>query len=101
MPYAPNPMTLSGTTRALSAGDSLQDWGARMQHDYDHDQEPTAEPSCARVLLPAGEVTRAGLVVIGLGLATYVVWHIHEVIFLLFLGILLATAIEPIVDRLR
>jgi predicted PurR-regulated permease PerM len=72
-----------------------------MQADQDHDQEPTAEPSCVRVLLPAGEVTRAGLVMIGLVLATYVVWHIHEVIFLLFLGILLATAIEPVVNYLR
>jgi len=52
-------------------------------------------------VLPAGEVARAGLVVLGLALATYVVWHIHEVIFLLFLGILLATAIEPIVNYLR
>ena len=37
----------------------------------------------------------------GWRLATYVLWHIHEVIFLLFLGILLATAIEPIVNYLR
>lgn len=54
-----------------------------------------------RVTLPAGEVARAGLVVIGLGLGVYVLWHIHEVIFLLFLGILLATAIDPLVNRLR
>jgi predicted PurR-regulated permease PerM len=73
-----------------------------MHHDHDdHDQETAAEPSSVRVLLPAGEVTRAGLVVIGLGLAAYVIWHIHEVIFLLFLGILLATAIEPVVNYLR
>jgi predicted PurR-regulated permease PerM len=54
-----------------------------------------------RVTLPAGEVARAGLVVLGLGLATYVLWHIHEVIFLLFLAILLATAIDPLVNMLR
>jgi predicted PurR-regulated permease PerM len=54
-----------------------------------------------RLTLPAGEVARAGLVVLGLGLGVWLLWHIHEVIFLLFLGILLATAIEPIVDRLR
>ena len=54
-----------------------------------------------RLTIPAGEVARAALVVLGLGLGVYVLWHIHEVIFLLFLGILLATAIEPIVDRLR
>lgn len=71
------------------------------QHDPPHDPSSDAERSCVRVVLPAGEVARAGLVVLGLGLATYVLWHIHEVIFLLFLGILLATAIEPIVNCLR
>ncbi|MGE3271100.1 MAG: AI-2E family transporter [Chloroflexota bacterium] len=54
-----------------------------------------------RVQLPAGEVARAALVLIGLALGVYVLWHIHEVIFLLFLGVLLATAIEPIVNYLR
>jgi predicted PurR-regulated permease PerM len=54
-----------------------------------------------RIVVPAGEVARAGLVVLGLGLGVYVLWHIHEVIFLLFLAILLATAIEPIVKLLR
>ena len=63
---------------------------------------PAAEPGQAvRVVVPAGEVARAGLVVLGLGLGAYVLWHIHEVIFLLFLAILLATAIEPIVKLLR
>ncbi|MCC7372439.1 MAG: AI-2E family transporter [Chloroflexi bacterium] len=66
----------------------------------------SAEPSssseqCIRIVLPAGEVARAGLVMLGLGLGVYVLWHIHEVIFLLFLGILLATAIEPAVNYLR
>src|SRR5438067_6191856 len=54
-----------------------------------------------RLTIPAGEVARAGLVILGMALAVYIIWHIHEVIFLLFLSILLATAIEPIVDRLR
>ena len=72
-----------------------------MQIDRRHQHSSDAEHSCVRVVLPAGEVARAGLVVIGLGLATYILWHIHEVIFLLFLGILLATAIEPIVNYLR
>jgi hypothetical protein len=63
---------------------------------------PSAEPGqTVRVVVPAGEVARAGLVVLGLGLGVYVLWHIHEVIFLLFLAILLATAIEPIVKLLR
>jgi predicted PurR-regulated permease PerM len=60
-----------------------------------------SQPTHVKVTLPAGEVARAGLTIIGLGLGAYVLWHIHEVIFLLFLGILLATAIEPIVNYLR
>jgi len=72
-----------------------------MQTDHPHEHSSDQDLSCVRVVLPAGEVARAGLVVLGLALATYVVWHIHEVIFLLFLGILLATAIEPIVNYLR
>lgn len=71
-------------------------------------QQPDTEPGHAppddvsvRLTIPAAEVARAGLVVVGMGLAVYILWHIHEVIFLLFLSILLATAIEPIVDRLR
>jgi predicted PurR-regulated permease PerM len=70
-------------------------------HHASPDQRGDSEPPYVRVVLPAGEVARAGLVVLGLVLATYVLWHIHEVIFLLFLGILLATAIEPIVNYLR
>jgi predicted PurR-regulated permease PerM len=72
-----------------------------MHAEHRHEPSTDTEPSSVRVVLPAGEVARAGLVVLGLGLATYVLWHIHEVIFLLFLGILLATAIEPIVNYLR
>src|SRR5215207_8039172 len=51
--------------------------------------------------LPASEVARAGLVLIGLGVAFYLLWSIHEVIFLFLLAILLATAIEPLVNFLR
>jgi putative permease len=72
-----------------------------MHTEQQHELPSDDTPSYVRVVLPAGEVARAGLVVLGLGLATYVLWHIHEVIFLLFLGILLATAIEPIVNYLR
>src|SRR5947208_1036592 len=68
-------------------------------------QLPTAqqgEPEEAiRLPLPAGEVARAGLVVLGLALAVDVLWQIQEVIFLMFLSILLATAIEPLVRVLR
>src|ERR1043165_7157991 len=62
---------------------------------------PESSEQCVRIVLPAGEVARAGIVIIGLAIGLYVLWHIHEVIFLLFLGILLATAIEPIVNYLR
>ena len=53
------------------------------------------------VKLPPAEVARAALVLIGIGLAAYLVWRVQEVLFLLMLAILLATAIEPIVNRLR
>src|SRR5579859_1781854 len=50
---------------------------------------------------PALEVTRAGLVLLGLLLGVYLLWRVQEVIFLVFLAILLATAIEPAVKWLR
>jgi predicted PurR-regulated permease PerM len=40
-------------------------------------------------------------VVIGVGVGFYLLWTLHEVGFLLILGILLATSIEPLVNRLR
>jgi predicted PurR-regulated permease PerM len=72
-----------------------------MHTDPHHEPTSDSQTSCVRVVLPAGEVARAGLVVLGLALGAYVLWHIHEVVFLLFLGILLATAIEPAVNYLR
>ncbi len=63
--------------------------------------EPTVARPVVVVKLPAAEVARAGLVIIGVGLAMYLVWMINQIIFLSFLGILLATAIEPLVNRLR
>jgi predicted PurR-regulated permease PerM len=62
---------------------------------------PPPTEAAVKLHIPAGEVARAGLVLIGLAFGVYLLWHIHEVIFLMFLGILLATAIEPIVNRLR
>lgn len=69
-------------------------------------REPDPRPPRRREVvvinrLPAGQIARAGLVLIGLGLGFYFLWRIQEVLFLLFLAILLATAIEPIVNRLR
>lgn len=51
--------------------------------------------------IPMSEVTRVAVVLIGIGLGTYLIWRIHTVVFLLFLAILLGTAIEPLVNRLR
>jgi len=51
--------------------------------------------------LPAAEVARTVLVVVGIGLGLWLLWTIHNVIFLLILAMLLATAIEPLVNRLR
>jgi predicted PurR-regulated permease PerM len=50
---------------------------------------------------PPGEVARASLVLIGLTIGLYLLWRVQEVLFLLFLAILFATAIEPLVNRLR
>jgi predicted PurR-regulated permease PerM len=50
---------------------------------------------------PPAEVVRLLLLVLGFGIGVYVLWRIQEVLFLLFVAILLATAIEPIVNRLR
>jgi len=40
-------------------------------------------------------------VVIGVGFGAYLLWQVQEVLFLLVLAVLLATAIEPLVDQLR
>jgi predicted PurR-regulated permease PerM len=50
---------------------------------------------------PPAEVGRLLLLVLGIALGAYVLWRIQEVLFLLFVAILLATAIEPVVNRLR
>ena len=50
---------------------------------------------------PPAEVARLLLLVLGFGIGVYVLWRIQEVIFLLFVAILVATAIEPVVNRLR
>jgi predicted PurR-regulated permease PerM len=51
--------------------------------------------------LPPRDVLRATLVVVAVLLGAYFLWRIQEVLFLLFVAILLATAIEPLVNRLR
>lgn len=51
--------------------------------------------------LPLSEVVRAAFVVLGLMGGAYFLWCIQAILFLLFVAILLATAIEPIVNRLR
>jgi predicted PurR-regulated permease PerM len=53
------------------------------------------------IKLPPAEVARASLVVIGVASLAYLVWRVQEVLFLLVLAILLATAIEPLVKQLR
>ena len=51
--------------------------------------------------LPPQEIARAALIVIGVAFGCYLLWRVQEVLFLLVLAILLATAIEPLVFRLR
>jgi predicted PurR-regulated permease PerM len=53
------------------------------------------------IKLPPLEVARAALVILGVALGAYLVWQVQEVLFLLILAVLLATAIEPLVKRLR
>ena len=53
------------------------------------------------VKLPPLEVARAALVIVGVGFGCFLLWQVQEVLFLLILAILLATAIEPLVKRLR
>jgi predicted PurR-regulated permease PerM len=53
------------------------------------------------VRLPPAEVARATLVVIGIAFGCFLLWQVQEVLFLLVLAILLATAIEPLVKQLR
>lgn len=63
---------------------------------------PAPEPRVVVVnRFPPAEIVRGSLVVIGVGAALYLLWRIQEVLFLLMLAILLATAIEPLVNRLR
>ncbi len=50
---------------------------------------------------PPAEVARVFLIVAGLAMGLLILWRIQEVVFLLFIAVLLATAIEPIVNRLR
>lgn len=53
------------------------------------------------VRFPAREVARAVLVIAGLIVGLYLLWRLQEVLFLFFLAIIVATAIEPLVNMLR
>jgi predicted PurR-regulated permease PerM len=95
----------------------LCSWGERPMNPASSRESPLAVQSAAQLSagaappdqprlvvvnkLPPGEVARAGLVLLGLGLGCYLLWRVQEVVFLLFLAVLLATAIEPLVNRLR
>ncbi|HEX8966539.1 MAG TPA: AI-2E family transporter [Chloroflexota bacterium] len=70
------------------------------------DRPPAESAEVAREVVvvttyPPGQVIRVLLLVLGFGIGAYVLWRIQEVVFVLFVAILLATAIEPIVNRLR
>lgn len=53
------------------------------------------------IRFPSREVVRAASAVLLLLLGVYLLWRTQDVRFLMFLAILLAAAIEPIVIRLR
>jgi predicted PurR-regulated permease PerM len=61
----------------------------------------STDPASTAERLPPGEVARAGLILIGLAIGSYLLWRLAEVLLLVFLAVLLATAIEPLVNRLR
>ena len=46
-------------------------------------------------------VARGGPVLLGLMLGTRVLWRLTEVLLLVFVAVLLAIALEPLVNRLR
>jgi predicted PurR-regulated permease PerM len=70
--------------------------------DFDAGNRPPQRPEVVVInRWPPWEVVRAGLVLITLGLTFYLLYRVQEVLFLLILAILLATAIEPLVNRLR
>lgn len=62
-------------------------------------RHPSPEP--VTLHLPAGEVARSTLVVAAVALGLVALWLAAEVVALLLLAILVATAIEPLVNRLR
>src|SRR5437867_3446500 len=51
--------------------------------------------------MSARQVAIATLVILGIVLLAYVLWLTLDVLLLVFIGILVASAIEPLVDRLR
>ncbi len=51
--------------------------------------------------VPLGEILRGSLVLLAIGIGAYLMYRIQEILFLLFVAVLLATAIEPLVNRLR
>src|SRR5947207_7227817 len=70
--------------------------------EFDAGYRPSKRPEVVVInRWPPGEVARAVLVVISLGITFYLLYRVQEVLFLLVLAILLATAIEPLVNRLR
>jgi predicted PurR-regulated permease PerM len=53
------------------------------------------------VKLPPAQVARSALIAIAVAFLCYLVWRVQEVLYLLMLAIMLATAIEPLVKVLR
>ena len=51
--------------------------------------------------VPTREIIRVSAVLLGVGLAVYLVFRLQQLLFLIFLALLLATTIEPLVLYLR
>lgn len=65
------------------------------------ERPPEPADATLKLKLPAAEVARAGLVLLAVGLGAYILWRLRDLLFLVVLGILFATAIGPAVERLR
>ncbi|MDQ2809874.1 MAG: AI-2E family transporter [Chloroflexota bacterium] len=62
---------------------------------------PSSKPSGPQISISTGTAIRICLVVLAVGLFAYLTYRILPVLLLLLIGIMLATAIEPVVTKLR
>ncbi len=62
---------------------------------------PSSKPSGPQLSISTSTIIRICLVVLGIALFAYLTYRILPVLLLLLIGVMLATAIEPVVTKLR